>query len=143
MISIRDPDDEDGPEERRSPVSLSPGSEDEVVGASRKRRRSSKVVLPYPSCPRRESTIRGLASGDDDPFFAAQDDLIALAGRMRSTGCRIPFITSSTEKEAYAKVTVASSKVRFLLSFFLGNVLRFLFVSFVFFRLWKPSMSML
>ncbi|KAF3551540.1 hypothetical protein DY000_02007378 [Brassica cretica] len=58
LISIRDSDDEDVPEERRSHVSLSPGSEDDVVGATRKRRRSSKAVLPGPSCPRQELTVR-------------------------------------------------------------------------------------
>ncbi|KAF2571968.1 hypothetical protein F2Q70_00004236 [Brassica cretica] len=111
LISIRDSDDEDVLGERRSSVSLSPGSEDEVVAASRKRRRSSKAALPGPSCSRRESTVRGLASGGDDPLFAAQDDLISLAGRMRSAGCRLPSLASATEKEAYAKVAVASSKV--------------------------------
>ncbi|KAF3539426.1 hypothetical protein F2Q69_00023559 [Brassica cretica] len=38
--------------ERRSPVSLSPGSEDEAVAATRKRRRSSKGALPCPSLHR-------------------------------------------------------------------------------------------
>ncbi|KAF2576076.1 hypothetical protein F2Q70_00002601 [Brassica cretica] len=110
LILIRDSDDEDVPGEQRSPVLLSPDSEDEVVGATHKRRGSSEVVLPGPSCSRRESTVRGLPSGGDDPLFAAQDDLISLAGRMRSAGCRLPSLTSSTEKEAYAKVAVASSK---------------------------------
>ena len=96
---------------------LSPDSEDEVVGATHKRRGSSEVVLPGPSCSRRESTVRGLPSRGDDPFFAAQDYLISLAGRMISAGCRLPSLTSSTEKEAYAKVAVASSKVCFVLSF--------------------------
>ena len=36
---------------------------------------------------------------------------------MISAGCRLPSLTSSTEKEAYAKVAVASSKVCFVLSF--------------------------
>ncbi|KAF3563344.1 hypothetical protein DY000_02016541 [Brassica cretica] len=40
-----------------------------------------------------------------------EDDMISLAGRMRSAGCRLPSLTSSTEKLAYAKVVVASSKV--------------------------------
>ncbi|KAF2538899.1 hypothetical protein F2Q68_00021350 [Brassica cretica] len=47
--------------------------------------------------------------------------MISLAGRMRSAGCRLPSLTSSTEKLAYAKVVVASSKVRFLLSFLLED----------------------
>ncbi|KAF2555693.1 hypothetical protein F2Q68_00014197 [Brassica cretica] len=38
-------------------------------------------------------------------------DLISLAGRMRSAGCRLPSLASSAEKKAYAKVAVASSKV--------------------------------
>ncbi|KAF3594351.1 hypothetical protein DY000_02022059 [Brassica cretica] len=111
LISIRDFDDEDGSGERRSSVSLSPGWEDEVVAASRKRRRSSKAALPRPSCSRRESTVRGLASEGDGPLFAAQDDLISLAGRMRSASSRLPSLASATEKEAYAKVAVVSSKV--------------------------------
>ncbi|KAF3510501.1 hypothetical protein F2Q69_00009202 [Brassica cretica] len=73
LISIRDSDDEGASEERQSPISLSLGSEDETVAATR--------------------------------------DLISLAGRMRSAGCRLPSLASSDEKEAYAKVAVASSKV--------------------------------
>nr|VDD35645.1 unnamed protein product [Brassica oleracea] len=131
LFSIRDSDDEDVPGERRSPVLLSHGSEDEVVAAIRKLCRSSKAALPGPSGSRRESTVRGLVSEGDDPLFAALDDLVSLAGRMRSAGYRFPSLTSPTEKEAYAKVAVASSKVRFLLSFLLEDALRFLFVSFV------------
>ena len=142
LILIQDTNDEDVPGEQRSSVLLSPGSKDKVVAATLKRRRSSKAALPGSFCSRRESTVRGLASWGDDPLFAAQDDLISLAGRMRSAGFRLPSLTSLTKKEAYARVAVASSKVHFLLSFLLEDVLRFLFVSFVFFRLWKPSTSM-
>ena len=53
----------------------------------------------------------------DGSLFAAQGDLISLTGRMRSAGCRPPSLASSAEKEAYAKVAVASSKVRFPPSF--------------------------
>ncbi|KAF3528906.1 hypothetical protein DY000_02039982 [Brassica cretica] len=111
LISIRDSDDEDAPEERRSPVSLSPGSEDKTIAVTRKRRQSSKAALPGPSRCRRESTVPGPVSEGDGPFFVAQDDLISLTGRMRSVGCRLPSLTSLTEKEAYAKVAVVSSKV--------------------------------
>ena len=38
---------------------------------------------------------------------------------MRSAGYHLPSLASSVETEAYAKVAVASSKVRFLPSFFL------------------------
>ncbi|KAF2604885.1 hypothetical protein F2Q70_00026429 [Brassica cretica] len=102
LILIRDSDDEDAPGERLSHVSLSLGSEDEIVAATRMRRRSSKVALPGPSCSRQESTVQGLVSEGDGPLFAAQDDLISLAGRMRSSGCRLPSLSSPTEKEAYA-----------------------------------------
>ena len=115
LISIRDSDDEDVPEERRSPVSLSPGSEDDVVGATRKRRRSSEGSLPGPSRPR-------FVPEGDGSSFAAQSDLIPLAGRMRSAGCRLPSLASSVERESYAKVDVASSKVRFLFTLFLEVV---------------------
>ncbi|XP_048613418.1 uncharacterized protein At3g60930, chloroplastic-like [Brassica napus] len=104
IISIHDSDDENASEERRSPVSLSPGLEDETVAATRKRRRSSKGALPGQSRPR-------FVSEGDGSLLAAQGDLISLAGRMRSTGCRLPSLASSAEKEAYAKVAVASSKV--------------------------------
>ncbi|KAF2540284.1 hypothetical protein F2Q68_00032404 [Brassica cretica] len=104
LISIHDSDDEDALEERRSPVSLSPGPEDETVAATRKRRRSSKGALPSPSHPR-------FFPEGDGSLFAAQGDLISLAGRMRSAGCHLPSLASSAEKEAYAKVAVASSKV--------------------------------
>ncbi|KAF3612240.1 hypothetical protein DY000_02049192 [Brassica cretica] len=93
-----------------SPVSLSPGLEDETVAVTRKRRRSSKGALPGRSRPR-------FVSKGDGSLLAAQGDLISLAGRMRSTGCRLPSLASSAEKEAYAKVAVASSKVRFPPSF--------------------------
>ncbi|KAF2552158.1 hypothetical protein F2Q68_00033715 [Brassica cretica] len=52
FISIHDSGDENASEERRSPISLSPGSEDEAFAATRKRRRSSKGSLPGPSRPR-------------------------------------------------------------------------------------------
>ncbi|XP_048605659.1 uncharacterized protein At3g60930, chloroplastic-like [Brassica napus] len=101
LISIHDSDDEGASEERRSPVSLSPGSGDETVAATRKRRRSSKDTLPGPSRPR--FVLKG-----DGSLFAAQGDLISLAGRMRSAGCRLPSLASSAEKEAYATVAVTS-----------------------------------
>ena len=110
LISIHDSDDESALEERRSLVSLSPGSEDETVAATRKRRWSSKGALPGPSRPR-------FVPEGDGSLFAAQGDLISLAGRMRSAGCRLPSLASSAEKEAYAKVAVANSKVRFPPSF--------------------------
>nr|VDC98691.1 unnamed protein product [Brassica oleracea] len=80
------------------------GSEDETVAATRKRRRSSEGALPGPSRPR-------FAPEGDGSLFAAQGDLISLAGRMRSAGCRLPSLASLAEKEAYAKVAVASFKV--------------------------------
>ncbi|KAF2619176.1 hypothetical protein F2Q68_00039040 [Brassica cretica] len=104
LISTHDSDDEDVLGETRPPVSLSPGSEDETVAATRKRCRSSEGDLPGPSRPR-------FASEGDGSSFAAQSRLISLAGRMRSAGCRLPSLASSVEREAYAKVAVASSKV--------------------------------
>ncbi|KAF3560461.1 hypothetical protein F2Q69_00015813 [Brassica cretica] len=104
LISIHDSDDEDVSGEYRPPVSLSPGSEDKTVAATRKRRQSSEGALPGPSHPR-------FVSEGDGSSFAAQSDLISLAGRMRSAGCRLPSLASSVEREAYAKVDVASSKV--------------------------------
>ncbi|KAF3487023.1 hypothetical protein F2Q69_00053731 [Brassica cretica] len=88
----------------RPPVLLSPGSEDETVAATRKRRRSSEGALPSSSRPR-------FVPEGDGSLFAAQSDLISLACRMRYAGCRLPSLASSAEKEAYAKVAVASSKV--------------------------------
>ena len=110
LLLIHDSDDENASEERRSPVSLSLGSEDEAVAVTRKRCRSSKGALPGPSHPR-------FVPEGDGSMFAAQGDLISLAGRTRSAGCRLPSLASSAEKEAYAKVAVASSKVRFPPSF--------------------------
>ncbi|XP_013608163.1 PREDICTED: uncharacterized protein LOC106314908 [Brassica oleracea var. oleracea] len=104
LISIHDSDDENASGERRSHISLSHGSEDETVAATRKQRRSSKGALPSPSHPR-------FVPEGDGSMFAAQGDLISLAGRTRSAGCRLPSLASSAEKEAYAKVVVASSKV--------------------------------
>ncbi|KAF3486505.1 hypothetical protein F2Q69_00054481 [Brassica cretica] len=77
--------------------------EDEIVAATRKRRRSSEGDLPGLSRPRFAS--------EGGSSFAAQSDLISLAGRIRSAGCRLPSLVSSVEREAYAKVVVASSKV--------------------------------
>lgn len=104
LISIHDSDEEDVPRETLPSVSLSPGSEDETVEATPKRRRSSEGALPGPSRHR-------FVSEGDGSSFAAQSDLISLAGRMRSVGCRLPSLASLVEKEAYAKVAVASSKV--------------------------------
>ncbi|KAF3532282.1 hypothetical protein DY000_02039517 [Brassica cretica] len=110
LISNHDSDDENASKERRSPVSLSHGSEDEAVAATRKRRRSSKGVLPDPSPPR-------FVPEGDGSLFAAQGDLIFLAGRMGFAGSRLPSLASSAEKEAYTKVAMASSKVPFPPSF--------------------------
>ena len=101
LITIHDSDDEGASKERRSPVSLGPGSGDETVSATRKRRRSSKDTLPGPS------RFRFVPAGDGS-LFAAQGDLISIAGRMRSAGCRLPSLASSAEKEAYATVAVTS-----------------------------------
>ena len=114
LISIHDSDDKDVSGETRPPVSLSPGSEDENVAASRKRCRSSEGDLPGLSRPR-------FVYEGDGSSFAAQSDLISLAGRMRSAGCRLPSLASSVEREAYAKVAVASSKVRLSPSFYLKS----------------------
>ncbi|KAF2575562.1 hypothetical protein F2Q70_00004077 [Brassica cretica] len=104
LISIHDSDDEDALGESRPPVSLSRGWEDETVVATRKRRRSSEGALPGSSRPR-------FVPEGDGSLFAAQSDLISLAGGMKSAGCPLPSLASSAEKEAYAKVAVASSKV--------------------------------
>ncbi|KAF2597393.1 hypothetical protein F2Q68_00007405 [Brassica cretica] len=104
LISINNSDNEDVSGERRPPVSLSHGLEDETVAATSKRRRSSEGALPSSSRPR-------FVPEGDGSLFAAQSDLISLAGRMRSAGCRLPSLASSVEKEAYAKVAVASSRV--------------------------------
>ncbi|KAF3510174.1 hypothetical protein F2Q69_00007852 [Brassica cretica] len=85
-------------------IDLLSGSEDETVASTRKRCRSSEGALPGPSCP------RFVSEGDGSPF-AAQSDLIFLAGRMRSAGCRLPSLASSVKREAYAKVAVESSKI--------------------------------
>ena len=126
LISIHDSDNEGASEERRSTVSLSPGSGDETVAATRKRRWSSKDTLPGPSRPT-------FFPEGDGSLFAAQGDLISLAGRMRSAGCRLPSLASSAEKEAYAKVAVATSKVRFSASFLCKIASRYLFACFDFF----------
>lgn len=82
MISIHDSDDEDVSGEMRPHVSLSPSSEDETIAATRKLCQLSEGALPSPSRPR-------FAPKGDGSFFAAQSDLISLAGRMRSAGCRL------------------------------------------------------
>ncbi|KAF3580590.1 hypothetical protein DY000_02031503 [Brassica cretica] len=84
---------------------------DEIVSGTRKGHRLSRATLPGPSCSSREATVCGLVSEGDGPLFAAQDDLISLAGRMRFAGCRLPSLISLTEKEANAKVAAASSNV--------------------------------
>ena len=115
LISIHDSDEEDASEESLPPVSLSPGLDDETRVVTHKRRRSLEGSLPGPSRPR-------FVPEGDGSSFAAQSDLIPLAGRMRSAGCRLPSLASSVESEAYAKVDVASSKVRFLFTLFLEVV---------------------
>ena len=114
LISIHDSDDDDVSEESQPPASLSPGMDEETVAVIRKRRRSSEGSLPSPSRPR-------FVPEGDGSSFAVQSDLISLAGRMRSAGCRLPSLASSVEKEAYAKVAVVNSKVRFSFIFFSRN----------------------
>ncbi|XP_013694331.2 uncharacterized protein LOC106398296 [Brassica napus] len=104
LISIHDSDDDDVSGETGPPVLLNLGSEDEPVAANCKLRRSSEGDLPGLSRPM-------FISEGDGSSFAAQSDLISLAGRMRSAGCRLPSLASSVEREANAKVAVASSKV--------------------------------
>ncbi|WZZ34590.1 hypothetical protein YC2023_017991 [Brassica napus] len=65
LILIRDSDDDGASEERWSPFSLSPGSEDETAAATCKRRRSSKASLPGPSRSR-------FVSEGDGFLFASQ-----------------------------------------------------------------------
>ena len=113
LIPIPDSDDESAYRVRRSPVSLSPGSQDDSVAASRKRRRSSNVATPRPSRSEREPKRWKLVFEGDGPLSVTQDDLVSLARRTRSTDCRPPSLISLGEEEAYAKVVVASSKVCF------------------------------
>lgn len=87
LISIYDSDDEDVSEKNRPPVSLSPGLDDETMVVTRKRRRSSEGSLPGPSRPR-------FVPEGDGSSFAAQSDLISLAGRMKSAGCRLLSLAS-------------------------------------------------
>ncbi|KAF3538348.1 hypothetical protein F2Q69_00021508 [Brassica cretica] len=104
VAHAKDSEDEGASLEGRSPISLSPSSEDETVAVTRKRRRSSRAALPGSSHPR-------LVPEGDGSLFVAQVNLISLAGRMRSVGCCLPSLASSAEKEAYANVAVASAKV--------------------------------
>ncbi|KAF3536857.1 hypothetical protein F2Q69_00023735 [Brassica cretica] len=100
LVLVRDSEDEDASLEERSLILLSLGWEDETVAVTRKRCRSSRAALPGSSRPT-------LVPEGDGSLFAAQGDLISLAGRMRSAGCRLPSLASLVEKEAYAKVTEA------------------------------------
>ncbi|KAG5388413.1 hypothetical protein IGI04_029954 [Brassica rapa subsp. trilocularis] len=59
--------------------------------------------------PEESQPPASLSPGMDEETVVS--DLISLAGCMRSAGCRLPSLASSVEKEAYAKVAVASSKV--------------------------------
>ncbi|WZZ45206.1 hypothetical protein YC2023_041465 [Brassica napus] len=113
LIPILDSDDKSAYRVWRSPVSLSPGSQDDSVAASRKRRRSSNVATPRPSRSEREPKRWKLVFEGDGPLSVTQDDLVSLARRTRSTDCRPPSLISLGEEEAYAKVVVASSKVCF------------------------------
>ncbi|XP_009124888.1 uncharacterized protein At3g60930, chloroplastic [Brassica rapa] len=63
--------------------------------------------------PEESQPPASLSPGMDEETVVVtlQSDLISIAGRMRSAGCRLPSLASSVEKEAYAKVAVASSKV--------------------------------
>ncbi|KAF3555764.1 hypothetical protein F2Q69_00016341 [Brassica cretica] len=108
-ISIADSDDEDAPGEQKSPASLSPGSQDGSVVASRKRRRLSKVVTPKSSRSGRKSKGWKLVLEGDGPLCMGRGDLISLAQRTRSAECRPPSLVSPSE--AYAKVVAASPKV--------------------------------
>ena len=52
LVLVQDSEDKSASLEGRSPISLSPRSEDETVAVTRKRRRSSRAALPGSSRPR-------------------------------------------------------------------------------------------
>ncbi|KAF2598043.1 hypothetical protein F2Q68_00010090 [Brassica cretica] len=110
-ISIVDSNDEGAPGGRQSPVSLSPGLQDDSVVAGRKRRRLSKAVVPELSRSGRKLKGWKLVLEGDGPLSMDRGDLISLAQRTRSADCRPPSLVSPGEEEAYAKVVSASSKV--------------------------------
>ena len=110
-ISIVDSNDEGAPGGRQSPVSLSPGLQDDSVVAGRKRRRLSKAVVPESSRSGRKLKGWKLVLEGDGALSMDRGDLISLAQRTRSADCRPPSLVSPGEEEAYAKVVSASSKV--------------------------------
>ena len=78
-ILIADSDDEDAPGGRESPVSLSPGLQDNFVVTSRKRRRLSKAAVPESSCSCRKPKGWKLVLEGDGPLSVGRGDLISLA----------------------------------------------------------------
>ncbi|KAG2266603.1 hypothetical protein Bca4012_075923 [Brassica carinata] len=99
-ISIVDSDDEGAPGGRQSPVSLSPGSQDDSVVVGRKRRRLSKAAIPESSRSGRKLKGWKLILEGDGPLSMDQGVLIYLSQ---------PY---PGEDKAYVKVDSASSKVR-------------------------------
>ncbi|KAF2593760.1 hypothetical protein F2Q70_00043503 [Brassica cretica] len=72
---------------------------------------SSKAVVEEPSRSKRKPKGRRFALKGDGSSSVGQDDLVLIARRTRSAGCRSPSLASPAEQEAYAKLVVASSKV--------------------------------
>ena len=88
LIPILDSDDEGSPEGQRPPAPSSSGLQDNSAAASCKRRRSSKDVMQEACHSKRESKGRRLVLEGDGPLSMGKDDLVSLAHRTRSMGCR-------------------------------------------------------
>ncbi|KAF2549975.1 hypothetical protein F2Q68_00033821 [Brassica cretica] len=112
-ILIVDSDDEGAPCGRQSPVSLSPGFQDDSIVAGRKQHRLSKAAVPESSRSGRRLKGWKLVLEGYGPLSMDRGVLIYLSQRMRSADCRPPSLVSPGEEEAYVKVVSASSKVCF------------------------------
>ena len=137
-------DDEGAPCGHQSPVSLSPGFQDDSIVAGRKQRRLSKAAVPESSRSGRRLKGWKLVLEGYGPLSMDRGVLIYLSQRMRSADCRPPSLVSPGEEESYAKVVSASSKVCFAdlcmyMRIFLRNCRG---INFVNSQLWKLLTSL-
>ncbi|KAF2549974.1 hypothetical protein F2Q68_00033820 [Brassica cretica] len=93
-ILIEDSDDEGAPCGHQSPVSLSPGLQDDSIVAGRKQRRLSKAAVPESSRSGRRLKGWKLVLEGYGPLSMDRGVLIYLSQRMRSADCRPPSLVS-------------------------------------------------
>ncbi|KAF2530320.1 hypothetical protein F2Q70_00029494 [Brassica cretica] len=136
LILIHDSDDEDASEERRSPVSLSPSSEDETAAATRKRplkevlrvetrlprvstqevkdlegeKTAARVKSSSPTAAVAKPFHWQFSHSKDCPITEDPNSVAHLVRHFKPAGCPLPSLRNMMEREAYVKMAMAHAK---------------------------------